>query len=136
MSASVSSAKRPLPLALSLGVLGGAALIVTTVLTTKGPMIFLPYAALVLASLGAVRLAGWPDFWRRFTATFLAFMVATVVLYVFIGTVQTASTVPLSAWGHTWRLGLMAGIGALLSAASAYLADLGFARRGRYSANS
>ena len=122
MTTSLDSPKRPLPLALALGVLGGAALIVTTMLS-PGQMVLLPYAALVLASLAAVRLAGWPDFPRRFAAAFLAFMVATAALYVFVATSEDVTPLPLS--GHVWRLGLMAAIGGVLSGAVAYLADLG-----------
>ncbi len=126
----LSGPKQPVTLALALGVLGGAALLVTTMLTTRGPLILLPYAAIVLSSLVAVRLAGWPAFGQRFVASFLAFMVATVVLYVFMGVVAGESLPALSVWGHTWRLGLMAGIGSVLSGAVAYLADLGRPARG------
>ena len=125
MTALLSPAKRPVPLALALGVLGGGALIMTEWLSTNGPLIFVPYAALVLSSLVAVRLAGWPEFSRRFVAAFGAFMVATVVLYVFVGAVLAGTLSDIPAWGHAWRLGFMAAIGGVLSGAVAYLADLG-----------
>ena len=126
MTALAPASKQPLPLALALGALGGAALIVTTMLTTRGPLVFVPYAALVLGSLVAVRLAGWPEFSRRFAAVFGAFMIATLVLYVSIGWFLGGSSVfEISLWGHTWRLGFMALIGGVLSGAVAYLADLG-----------
>ena len=125
MTTSLHSPKQPLPLALALGVLGGAGLVVTTMITAGGPLVLLPYAALVIASLVAVRLAGWPEFSRRFLAAFLTFMTATVVLYVFIGAAGAGTLFKIPMWGHAWRLGLMAGIGAVLSGAVAYLADLG-----------
>lgn len=128
MTALPVRSKQPVPLALALGILGGAALIATTMLTTRGPAIFLPYAALVLGSLAAVRLADWPEFSRRFAAAFLAFMVATLVLYVFIGAIEANTLMKISVWGHTWRLGFIAVIGGVLSGAVAYLADVGRAR--------
>ena len=126
MTALAPTSKRPLPLALALGTLGGAALIVTTMLTTRGPLIFVPYAALVLGSLVAVRLAGWSEFSRRFAAVLGAFMVATLALYVSIGWfLGGASLFEISLWGHVWRLGFMVMVGGVLSGAVAYLADVG-----------
>lgn len=124
MTAPLSNTKHPVLVALALGILGGAALIVTKGLTGGGPLVFLPYSALVLGSLAAVRLAGWPEFSRRFVAAFLAFMVATVVFYVYIAA-SAGTFLEISVWGHTWRLGFMAGIGGVLSGSVAYLADLG-----------
>ena len=129
MTASVHAPKKPVPLALALGVLGGAALITTTWLSTNGPLILLPYGALVLTSLVAVRMTGWPEFSRRFAAAFLAFMVASAVLYVFVGAVQAGTLFEISLWGHTWRLAFLALIGGVLSGAVAYLADLGRTHR-------
>ena len=131
MTSLAPNSKQPLPLALALGALGGAALIVTMMLSTRGPLIFVPYAALVLGSLVAVRLAGWPEFSRRFAAAFGAFMVATLVLYVSIGWfLGGASVFEISVLGHAWRIGFMALIGGVLSGAVAYLADLGRPARG------
>ena len=130
MTALASTSKQPLPLALALGALGGGALVMTEWLSTNGPLIVVPYATLVLGSLVAVRLAGWPEFSHRFAAAFGAFMVATVVLYVFIGLVLAGTLLDIPAWGHALRLGMMALIGGVLSGAVAYLADLGRARQG------
>ena len=60
------SAKRPLPLALALAVLGSAALIVTEFFVSSGPLILVTYTLLVLGSLVAVRLAGFATFSERF----------------------------------------------------------------------
>ncbi len=125
MSLSVSTSARPLPLALSLGVLGGAALIASEMMV-PGARILLVYGAFVVASLVAVRLVRWPDLSPRFWATFLGFMVATLVLYAYLlgfAPGVNAGSIPLS--GHAWRLGMMAGIGVPVSAAVAYLAGLG-----------
>ena len=125
----LSHPKQPALLALALGVLGGAALIVTHEVTTFGEAIYFPYTALVLASLVSVRLAGWTEFRDRFAVAFLAFMIATVVVYLFLATIVTENLLRIPVWQHVAVLGLMAGIGAVLSAAVAYVADLGRARR-------
>lgn len=112
---------RPTAFSLALGVLGGAALIVTTTLTHRGPMIFLPYTALVLAAAAYLRLEGVQGLSRRFFMALGAFMTATVILYLFIGFVQQHNAANISLTGHAWRLGAMLAIGATLSAAVAQL---------------
>lgn len=57
-------------------------------------------------------------------------MVATLVVYVFVGAVLAGTLLDIPVWGHAWRLGMMAAIGGVLSGAVAYLADLGRPRRG------
>jgi len=121
----LQSAKKPIPVALALGIIGGAALIITTIVTTKGLAIFIPYTALIIATFAALRVVQWSAFSKRFTSSFLAFMVATISLYLFIGIVDAGTILEISVWGHTWRLGLMAAIGGLLSFAVAYLANIG-----------
>ena len=124
MTALLPPAKRPVPLALALGVLGGGVLVVTAMFAARGQVIFLPYVALLVGSLVAVRLAGWAKFSDRFVAAFLAFMVASGLFYVFVGAVA-GSLLVIPFWGHAWRLGLLAIVGGVLSGAVAYLADLG-----------
>jgi len=121
----LESAKKPIPIAVSLGVLGGAALIVTSIVTSKGPAIFIPYSALIIATFAALRAVKWSAFSKRFTSSFLAFIVATISLYLFIGIFDAGTILEISVWGHIWRLGLMGAIGGLLSFAVAYLADVG-----------
>lgn len=126
MTLSFASSKRPLPLALSLGVLGGAIIILSGFFVGMGQEVLLVYTAFVLLSFGAVRLAHWPDYASRFWALFGSFMVATVLHYLYIVLVvrgwDVMSMMPW--WGHVWRLGIMALIGGAISAAGAYLVDL------------
>jgi len=119
------SAKKPVPVALALGILGGAALIMTTELTNTGPAIYIPYAVLIIAIFTTLRSIHWPELSKRFTTSFLAFMVSTVILYLFITTVSAGTLFEITIWGHAWRLGFMAAIGGILSLAVAYLADIG-----------
>ena len=117
--------KKPTPVALSLELLGGAALIITTQLTSKGSIIYVPYTTLVIATFFTLRLANWPEFSKRFTAAFLSFMLATIILYLFIGIYDAGTISQIAVPGHIWRLGFMAIIGAVLSGAISYLADIG-----------
>jgi len=121
----LESVKKPIPVAFALGVLGGAALIITTIVTSKGFAIFVPYTALILATFVTLRATHWASFSKRFTSSLLAFMVATILLYLFIGIFDAGTILEIPVLGHIWRLGLMAAIGGLLSFAVAYLADVG-----------
>ena len=121
----VESVKKPIPVAFALGILGGAALIITTIVTSKGLAIFIPYTALIVATFAALRAIHCSSFSKRFASSFLAFMVATIILDLFIGIYDAGTILEVPVWGHLWRLGLMAAIGGLLSFAIAYLADLG-----------
>jgi hypothetical protein len=101
--------------AVSLGLIGGAVLALTVRVTTRGPAIFVPYAAIVVLSAAYLRRTNIPSFGRRFGLTLVAFMTATAILYLFIATVTTHSLFRISAAGHAWRLGMMLGIGVVVS---------------------
>ena len=126
MALSYASSKRPIPLALSLGVLGGSAIVLSGFFVGQGQEIMLVYATFVLVSFGAVRVAQWTDYSSRFWALFGAFMTATVIHYLYIVLVVRGWDVMqmMPWWGHVWRLGVMAVIGGVISAAGAYLVDL------------
>lgn len=119
------SALKPIPVALALGVLGGAALIITTIITSKGSAIFIPYTALLIATFISLRAVNWSSFSKRFISALLAFMVATISLYLFIGFFDAGTILEIPAWGHIWRFGLLTAIGGLLSFAVAYLVNIG-----------
>ena len=112
---------RPVAFTLALGILGGAALIATVSVTTRGPMIYVPYAALVVITALFLRAENVQPFMRRFALALGAFMLATLLLYVFIGLVAAKTLSSISLGGHAWRLGSMLAIGAVLSAAVAQL---------------
>jgi hypothetical protein len=112
---------RPVSFTLALGLLGGAALVVTVWTTSRGPVVLVPYAVLVLVTAGYLRLERVQHFARRFSLALGSFMVATIVLYLFIGLVSAKTLFVISLWGHAWRLGIMLAIGAALSAAVAQL---------------
>lgn len=116
-----TATRRPVSFALALGLLGGGALITTVWTTTRGPLVLVPYAVLVLAAAIYLRVERVQHFGRRFALALGAFMFATVLLYLFIGLVAAKTLFLISPLGHTWRLGLMLLIGGALSAAVAQL---------------
>lgn len=116
-----TATRRPVAFSLALGLLGGAALIITVWSTSRGPVVLFPYAALVLVTAAYLRIERVQQFTRRFNLALGSFMVATVVLYLFVGLVAAKTLFLITPWGHTWRLGIMLAIGAALSAAVAQL---------------
>lgn len=110
-----SATRRPLFFTLALGVIGGVALITIAFLSRRGPMIFLPYTAIVLAGAIYLRLERVRPFTRRLVLSAGSFMIATLILYVFIAVFQARTGPNISILGHAWRLGLMLVIGGVLA---------------------
>jgi uncharacterized membrane protein len=96
MNSSALSLKKPIPLTLMLGILGGIGLVLPSVLRIFGAVIFIPYAALVIGTFFALRLANMPTLVRRFSTAFLAFMLATI-MYLFISAIE-AGTLTIIPW--------------------------------------
>jgi len=115
-----NATQRPLAFILALGTLGGAALIVTLFVTSRGPIVFLPYAAIVLTGLVYLRVERVRPFAKRFTLSLGSFMLATIVFYVFN---IARSSADISILGHAWRLGFMLAVGSVLGAAVAQLSS-------------
>lgn len=109
-----------LPRALVLGALGGVALILVSVFSRRGPLIFIPYAVL-LATLAALVARRELAFTTRFVAVFAGFTVASLALYGYVTLFGAESASSIPVLGHAWRLGLVLGIGAILAAAVGYV---------------
>jgi hypothetical protein len=112
---------QPVAFVLAFGILGGAALITAVSVSHRGPIVFLPYAAIVLVCAALLRAERVQGFARRFALHLGAFMTSSIVLYVFIGQFQAHTLTKISIPGHAWRLGVMAAIGSALSFAVAQL---------------
>ena len=121
MASAGTATHRPLAFALALGLLGGAALIIVEWTTTRGPLVLLPYAAIVIASAAYLRIEMVQPFSRRFLIALGSFMFASLLLYVFIGFVLAKTFFAISVAGHAWRIALLLAIGTVLSAAVAQL---------------
>lgn len=86
----------PFLVAAIVGILGGGALILTTMLTRRGQMVFLPYGALIVAVALYLRSRRILSFGSRFGASLLAFMLASIVLEYYLIAYVNPSV--LSAW--------------------------------------
>lgn len=116
-----TATEKPVAFTLALGVMGGALLIIVEWTTTRGPLIFFPYAAIVLMTAVYLRVEKVQPFLRRFLMALGSFMFASMLLYVFIGVALAKTALTISLAGHAWRIGLLLAIGAVLSAAVAQL---------------
>lgn len=112
--------RRSLSLAVALGVLGGATLVLSALYFTTGKYLLLPYALVVLGSLVAIRAEGMAAFSERFLTGLLAFVLSSLALYVSVALSPAVGHVGLL--GHAWRLGLLVVIGAVVSLATATVA--------------
>lgn len=101
----------------TIGVIGGLALVSVPLLGLRGPMIYVPYTLLVLllALLSGVFKF---DRWRRFQLVFTGFMVASVVLYLYVIFIDNPSALDIPLWGHAWRLGFLSAVGAAAGVAA------------------
>lgn len=125
MSEIGTATSRPVACSCALGLLGGSALIATVSLTSTGPMIYLPYGLLIIATGFFLRHERVQPFSRRFCLALGAFMGASLLLYGFVGLVAARTLFATPLAGHAWRLGLMLGLGGLLSAAVAQVTSTG-----------
>lgn len=118
-----------LPRALVVGCFGGVGLVLTTVYSHRGPLIYPVYAAL-LSGLAFV-LARYPDltFPARFVAALAGYALASAALYVAV--LRQANqerrakgfTTGVSVLGHTWRIAMLAAIGAAASVGVAFVSS-------------
>ena len=106
------------------GLLGGATLVAAEGLSTVGPLVLAPYTLLVLGTAVVLQRRGEQRTAVRFTVILAAFMLATVLLVVYILGAEPTARRTITVWGLTWRLGMMLGIGVAVSAIAALL-DVG-----------
>ena len=109
---------RSLSLGLALGAFGGAVLALSHVYFTPGKYVLIPYAVVELGLVVGIRAERLTRFSERFVTALLAFMLATLVLYVTVVIQADASL----GWGHAWRLALLAIIGTGVSLPTAVMA--------------
>lgn len=98
------------------GSVAGIAVVATTILTTKGFIIFFPYALLFLALFWTLKRRPEITDFQRFWAGVGAFMLSTLFLYFYIIVIANPKGLKMPLWGHIWRLAIMMAIGAVISA--------------------
>jgi hypothetical protein len=115
--------------AVVLGAFGGIGLVLTTIYSRRGPLIFPVYAAF-LGSL-AVLLARYPDiaFPIRLSAAMVGFVVAAAIHYVAVVIAANRQRRGMGfTWnvpflGHLWRLSVLFTAGFIASAGVAFVAS-------------
>ena len=98
-----------------IGILGGVALILTTMLTRRGQMIFLPYGALIAAVVLYFRWHRVPSFATRFGASLGAIMLSSIIMDSYIITIVNPGVLRGSLWHIVWPLGIFLLIGSAIS---------------------
>jgi hypothetical protein len=113
--------RNPLVLrALVVGALTGAALVLVAVFSTRGPLIFLPYAAMFFALAPLLARYRSETFLTRTAAAFAAFLAATVVSYLYIRLFANPGPSTISLIGLA-RFALVVGAGAVLAVAVTFV---------------
>ena len=121
MSRLSSIIQNPLQLRASvLGALTGSALILVAVFSSRGPLMFVPYAAMFCALAPLLARYRSETFLSRTGAAFGAFLVATVISYLYIRLFANPGVPSISVIGLV-RFALVVGSGALLAAAVAFV---------------
>lgn len=98
------------------GGLGGGALILTTMLTRRGQMIFLPYGALIITIALYLRWRRVASFATRFGASVVAFMLASIIMDSYIITIVNPAVLRGSLWHLVWPMGVFLLMGSVVSA--------------------
>jgi hypothetical protein len=107
----LSSQKPAIRLGTTLGLIGGFALVSVALLGLRGSTIYVPYTVLVLVlALLSGLLKFSPS--ERFGLVFTGFLVASLVLYLYIIFIDNPSALEIPLWGHAWRLGFVWSVGA------------------------
>ena len=120
----LATLRRPiLPRALVLGALCGAALVLVGVFSSRGPLIFFPYAGLFIALAALVAHHRKEPFVLRFGACLLSFTLATLITWLYIVVFVNPPALHAPVLQSAWHLGVVLGVGAVLSAAVAYVTE-------------
>ncbi len=113
--------RRALSLAVALGALGGAALVLSAMfITGPGKNILLTWALVVVGTTVAVRAERLSSFFTRFAVGLIAFVISSLALYVALA--FSPQTSHLGLGGHAWRVGFIVALGALINLATASVA--------------
>ncbi|HLG35229.1 MAG TPA: hypothetical protein VI757_10140 [Bacteroidia bacterium] len=106
---------KPITSGLFWGIAGGLLLILTIKLTHIGWYEIVPYPIVLIVALMTFKPEDKKNIRVFFLAGFFTFIIMTLVLYIEIITIENPPALLEPLWGHLWRLGLMAAIGAVSS---------------------
>jgi hypothetical protein len=105
------------------GLSGGIALVSVLELSRRGQTIYVPYTVLVLVLTAIAGLSTGLQRWLRFGLVFTGFMVASLMLYLYIILTDNSLASSISILGHAWRLAFLVGVGSILAAAAAFVTE-------------
>ena len=105
---------------LVLGALTGSALVLVAVFSSRGPLMFVPYAAMFCALAPLLARYRSETFLSRTGAAFEAFLVATLVSYLYVRLFANPGVPSISVIGLA-RFALVVGSGAVLATAVAFV---------------
>ena len=85
------------------------------------PLVLVPYVILVLGFYWLVKRTE-VSYLHRFLAGLASFMLATIILYFYIGiSVNPKFLLTIPIWAHLWRIGMMLGIAIIVNGVLTYL---------------
>lgn len=116
-----TSMQKVVTFAAAVGALGGTILTLSYIFFTPGKYLLITYAAVVLGAMLALKAERFALFGHRFTASLLSFATYAGVHYIAVTWSHRGSS--LGVLGHAWRLGILVGIGAVISLAVARLSS-------------
>ncbi len=118
------AARRQITVAFTFGILGGIALVLAAGVTTQGWKQLLPYVALLVLTGIYLKATRVEPFVRRFNVTLTSFMLATLVDFLYIITVDNPAALSQPLWRIVWPLLPMLAIGTIVSAAVAGFSNM------------
>jgi hypothetical protein len=107
---------KPAPAGLLWGLIGGVTLIIVTLLSAQGLIQIVPYPFILIGAILTIKYTNNANkiFTNSFIAGLLAFIIMSLILYVYIITYANPHAgIPLR--GHLWRIGLIVGLGMISS---------------------
>jgi hypothetical protein len=115
--------KKPVSVGLIWGAIGGIFLIIMTFISNSGLVQLSPYPVILIAAIITMKYSRPPDhiFNKLFIAGLFAFIIMSLVLYVYILTFINPGA-GISFLGHLWRFGIIIGIGSISSLLLSFLA--------------
>lgn len=116
-----TSMQKVMTFAAAVGALGGATLTLSYIFFTPGKYLLITYAAVVVGAMLALKAERFASFGHRFIASLLSFVMYAGIHYIAVS--WSPGVFSLGFLGHAWRLGMLVGIGAIISLAVARLAS-------------
>jgi hypothetical protein len=107
-------------LSLAWGSMAGSLMILKVIVSASGPLIFVPYAILVIGFFWLIKKTEI-SYFHRFLAGLASFMAATLIYYFYIAIFKNPYLLTAPIQVHLLPIGIMLGIGIIVNGVLAYL---------------